>query len=828
MNFIDYAYAGIVVNTGSRQTDTIYTYRIPSELQSKIKIGSKVIIPFGLSSKLLEGYVFELKSETNFERLKDIKYVIEDGITLSEKQINLCHWLRDTYLCTYFEAISLLIPSGTTLKKKKIYSIAYEDLMSFKSFKKLSERQKQIFNIIKTEREISHKDIEKRLDFDFKNDLKVLLKKKLLHVEERFYSDVTSKYKKIVVLNFDKNKANDILSTLSQRAFKQIEVLKFLLKVNKIELNVLISKTNASRSVISQLISKGLICIKEEKEFRSPITKKNIQIDEPKILNSEQKSVYEKIETFLNKKRYETFLIHGVTGSGKTEIYMQLVQQVLNKQKQAIVLVPEISLTTQIVNKFINRFGKKIAVLHSKLSLGERLDQWKKIKNNEISIIVGARSAIFAPCENLGIIIIDEEHESSYKSEKNPKYQTIDVAKFICKSEKIPLVLGTATPSVESYYKAMNSEYKLLTLKNRFNNNPLPTIEIVDMRRELDEGNKSIFSRNLYNSMKECLANNKQVILFLNRRGFSTFISCRRCGYVLKCLNCDISLTYHYGNNIAKCHYCGYFRSVPHTCPSCGSKYIRHFGTGTEKVEEYVKKLFPSINVKRLDVDTTSRKGELERIINSFENRKTDILIGTQMVTKGLDFPYVTLVGVLSADITLNLPDYRANERTFQLLTQVAGRAGRHDFKGKVIIQTYSPNNYAITSVRNHNYKNFFEKELNIRKEFLYPPFCNLINIIIYGQDENNVIKSANQIFEELKLHMYSKNNFKDVIVLGPNPAIYSKIKKNYRWQILIKYQSIDHENIKGIINNICNINKRNIVDNNINISFDINPYSTF
>lgn len=819
-------YCEIAVNTRTRYTDKLYTYHIPNNLLGKIKVGSKVIVPFGVGNKLLEGFTLRLISNTNLKKVKDIKCLVEEDICLTEKQIELCKWMRDTYLCTYYEAINCLIPTGTTLKKKKLYSLKNENFKENSSFENLSERQIEILNLLKEKKEFSHNKLIKTLNFDCKKDIKHLVSKNFISIKEQFYNDVTIKYKKVVRLNFNKSDFNNVISNISNKAYKQIEILKYLLNVGEIELKELLSELNTYRSVVNSLVKKGLVVIEDKKDFRSPIDVRNLKKEKPNPLNNEQKSVYENILSTLVREKYKPFLIHGVTGSGKTEIYMQLVDHVLKMKKQAIILVPEISLTPQIASKFVRRFKENVAILHSKLSLGERFDQWKKIKNNEIPIVIGARSAVFAPCDNLGLIIIDEEHESSYKSEISPKYHTVEIAKYRCKEDNAVLVLGTATPSVESYYKSIKGEYELLELKKRFNKNSMPKIDIVDMRRELAEGNKSIFSRKLYDSIKENLSNRKQTILFLNRRGHSTFISCRSCGYVLKCPNCDISLTYHQKNNLAKCHYCGFKSSVPKICPDCTSKYIKYFGSGTEKVEEYVKKLFPSAKTQRLDVDTTSRKGHLEKIIKAFENREADILIGTQMVTKGLDFPYVTLVGVLSADIILNLPDYRANERTFQLLTQVAGRAGRHEFKGKVIIQTYSPDNFAITSSQNHDYLNFFNNELSLRKEFLYPPFYELTNIIIYGEEEKAVINSANSLFAKLKQAVDKEKN--NAILLGPNPAIFNKIKGNYRWQIVIKYQGVDRKNIKGIINYICNINRDKIIESNVNLSIDINPYNIF
>ncbi|WP_432665173.1 primosomal protein N' [Wukongibacter baidiensis] len=755
MNYMEYC--NIVVNTGTKATDRLFTYRIPTDLRGKIRIGEKVLVPFGKGNKLLEGFVFEPNSDEAVKKIrgmKEIKKVINNDTNLSENQIDLCKWLKETYLCTYSEAIQCLIP--------------------------------------------------------------------------KFYSEINTKTKKVAMINFDPKELDSIVSEMSKKAYKQIEVLKILSKVEKVQVTDLIQRAKTSRAVINGLEKKSLIKIVDEKTYRSPINPDEIQRDKPNMLNDEQLSVYNNILETIKKNEHETFLLHGVTGSGKTEVYMHLVSEVVNRGEQVIILVPEISLTPQIVGKFIKRFGNNVAVLHSKLSQGERYDQWKKIKDNEISIVVGARSAIFAPCGNLGLIIIDEEHESSYKSEMNPKYYTIDVAKYLCRQNKAVLLLGSATPSIESYYNAKNGVYELLELNNRFNNNPLPSVDIVDMRIELEEGNKSMFSRRLYESMKESLLNKKQVILFLNRRGYSTFVSCRSCGYVVKCMNCDISMTYHHKKNIAKCHYCGYNSVVPKTCPECGSKYIKFFGSGTEKVEQYVNKLFPSFKTRRLDIDTTSKKGHLEGIIKAFGNREIDILIGTQMVAKGLDFPYVTLVGILSADITLNLPDYRANERTFQLLTQVAGRAGRHDFKGNVVIQTYSPDNYAIISSQKQDFKEFYDKEIELRREFCYPPFHNIINIIVLGKDERAVIKSANRLFQKLESETVNNKELENIQLLGPNPAIHNKIKSFYRWQILLKYQSIDHEIIKGIINNICNVNKSKYLDSNVHLIFDLKPYNIF
>ena len=444
---------------------------------------------------------------------------------------------------------------------------------------------------------------------------------------------------------------------------------------------------------------------------------------------------------------------------------MQLIENVLNKGKSSIVLVPEISLTPQMVDRFIARFGKeKIAVLHSKLSVGERYDQWQKIKNEETSIVIGARSAIFAPVKNLGLIIIDEEHDTSYKSDKTPRYNAKELAKYIAKQNKIPLILGSATPDI-----------------SRANESSMPEVEIVDLREQLAMGNKSMLSTNLYNEIEENLKQKKQTILFLNRRGYSTFVICRECGYTAKCKNCNITLTYHKNLNHLKCHYCGYEQKNISVCPECHSKNIRYFGTGTQKLEDEVNKIFPNATTIRMDVDTVSKKNSHEEILNKFKNENIDILIGTQMVVKGHHFPNVTLVGVIAADSGLYMEDYRAGERTFQILTQVAGRAGRENLKGKVIIQTYNPDNYSIECAQKQDYEQFYRGEINLRKQLKYPPFCDIIVIGIQGKNINEVQEIANNIYIKLK------NENTQFMIFKPMPSPIDKIKNRYRWRIIIK-----------------------------------------
>lgn len=509
------------------------------------------------------------------------------------------------------------------------------------------------------------------------------------------------------------------------------------------------------------------------------------------------------------------YLIKGVTGSGKTEVYMRLVEYVLSIGKSAVVLVPEIALTPQMIERFKGRFGEDVALFHSKLSDGERFDEWYRIKEGKARLVIGARSALFLPLMNLGLIIIDEEHENTYKSEQNPKYHTREVSEYLCEIKGCKLVLGSATPSIETYYKALKGEYKLLEMNNRVNGKSMPKMEIVDMRQELKSGNMSLFSRKLSSAIEETLNEKKQIILFLNRRGFSTFISCRSCGYVFKCPECDVSMTYH-KNGYLVCHYCGRAQKAEKVCPECGSKYVKFFGAGTERVEQEVKKYFPKAKVLRMDVDTTRYKNSHESIYNSFKNHEADILIGTQMVSKGLDFKDVTLVGILAADMSLNIPDYRAAERTYQIITQVAGRAGRGEDDGKVIVQSYTPNHYSLNYAKDENYEGLFKEEINLRRLMGNPPFGKILLIGGSSKNEEKLKKFMNNLQVNLKKLIVG-----DLKMLGPVPCIISKLKDNYRWQIIIKGEFDDKfsENIKDIL---YQLNKS--VYNEVRVSIDINP----
>ncbi|MBM6859035.1 primosomal protein N', partial [Clostridium saudiense] len=506
-------------------------------------------------------------------------------------------------------------------------------------------------------------------------------------------------------------------------------------------------------------------------------------------------------------------------GSGKTEIYMRLVQNALIKNESSIVLVPEIALTPQMIERFKGRFGKDVALFHSRLSDGERFDEWYRVKEGKARVIVGARSALFLPAKNLGLIIIDEEHENTYKSEQNPKYQAKEVAEYIANKKGAKLVLGSATPTIESYYRAISGEIDLVEITKRVDGKPMPKMELVDMREELKIGNRSLFSRKLFKSIEEALAKKEQIVLFLNRRGFSTFVSCRSCGYVFKCDECEISMTYH-KNGFLVCHYCGKTKREPNKCPKCESKYVKFFGAGTQRVEDEIKKYFKGAKVIRMDVDTTRAKDSHEKLYNAFKKGEGDILIGTQMISKGLDFPNVTLVGILAADMSINIPDYRSAERTFQLITQVAGRAGRGAKEGKVVIQTYIPEHYSLQYAKDYDYEGFYEKEFTVRALMGYPPFGKILLINGTSKDENKLKVFMNNIANSISVLL---KDYNEIDLLGPIACMIPKIKENFRWQIVIKGE-FDLKFAKKIQELLYDNNKSNY--NEIRISIDINPNS--
>ncbi|MDL2289310.1 primosomal protein N' [Clostridia bacterium OttesenSCG-928-F22] len=613
-----------------------------------------------------------------------------------------------------------------------------------------------------------------------------------------------------------------------KRAKAQHETMQLLLELKEAAVADLEKIRPGAAQAVKKLSEKGYVCIEEVTVNRNPYQEISTQKGAGNVhLTKGQQQVLEEIYTALDKRQGH-FLLHGVTGSGKTEIYLRAIDKCLNEGRGAIMLVPEISLTPLMVQRFRNAFGGRIAVLHSKLSQGERYDEWCRIKRGEADVVVGARSAIFAPIRNLGIIVIDEEHEQAYKSESTPRYSAEEVAVFRCKNEGAVLLLGSATPAIATFYKAVQQKYRILELPQRINEGPLPKVELIDMRKEVAKGNRTVFSVALYGRLKEVLDKGQQAILFINRRGYSNFVMCRGCGLVFKCNNCDVSLTYHKRTGKLHCHYCESIWNMPETCPSCGKKYLKHFGVATEQVEEQFKQLFPGVGVLRMDFDTTRGKDSHYKILHAFEKQEAQVLIGTQMVAKGHDFPMVTLVGIMAADASLFLPDYRSAERTFQLITQVSGRAGRDAHTGHVIAQTYTPSHPVLRMAAQHDYQAFYQYEIASRQSAMFPPFGCFVRIVFFGQDAVLVKEECEAFSARVKKYfeLRLKNRYNDnIITYACAPAPISMIKGQYRYHIIVKTKWDDEmrDILHGLTEHVNKYNKRDI-----SASMEINPLNMF
>ncbi len=606
-----------------------------------------------------------------------------------------------------------------------------------------------------------------------------------------------------------------------KRAKVQSKMLSILCENPTLETGKLYELSGGNSAALKALVQKGLAKLSPKTVYREAYDLNKFVSSKSYVPTNEQKAVIDRLKDNISNNIHEKILLHGVTGSGKTEVFLQAIEHCISLGKTAIMLVPEISLTPQTVSRFVSRFGERVAVIHSRLSQGERFDQWCKIKSGQVSVVVGARSAVFAPFENIGIIILDEEHETSYKSDTTPKYHARDIAAKRGEACGAVMLLASATPSLDSYYKAEKGEYTLFEMKKRYNEMAMPEVKVVDMRAELFEyKNFSPLSVYLQREIMVNLENKSKTILFLNRRGYSTFVSCRECGYTLECPHCSVSLTYHKKTDLMACHYCGHTQRVPDICPECGSKHIKFFGTGTQKIEEAIQNQFPSAKIIRMDTDTTSHKGGHEELLDAFSKGDADILLGTQMVTKGLDFPEVTLVGVLAADTSLSMDDFRAGERSFSLLTQVCGRAGRGNIPGRAVIQTYQPFNSTIRYAKEHNYASFYKEEIANRRRLNYPPFCDIISIVVSSDKEENVCLAANEIKKRIDLFMKKSNCVSEV--LGPMPAPLSKIKNQYRHRILLKASSYDE--IHPLLQQL-SLNHNN---KKAFINIDINPNSMF
>ncbi|MCY7918280.1 primosomal protein N' [Bacillus vallismortis] len=799
--------AEVIVDVSTKNIDRPFDYKIPDHLKGMIKTGMRVIVPFG--PRKIQGFVTAVKdaSDLSGKSVKEVEDLLDLTPVLTEELMNLSSWLSDKTLSFKITALQAMLPAALKAKYEKELKIAHGA--------DLPPQVERLFSETKT---LLYSDIP---DHDMLKLIQKHVQKGSIDVTYKVAQKTNKKMVRHIQANASKEELSKQAEGLSRQAAKQQAILHFFIAEPegvKISATDLCKKTDASSATIKTLIQKGLLKESYEEVYRDPYQDKMFKKTEPLPLTDEQSAAFQPIRQTLDNDEHKVFLLHGVTGSGKTEIYLQSIEKVLAKGKEAIVLVPEISLTPQMVNRFKGRFGSQVAVMHSGLSTGEKYDEWRKIHRKEVRLVVGARSAIFAPFENLGMIIIDEEHESSYKQEEMPRYHAKEVAIKRAEHHSCPVVLGSATPTLESYARAQKGVYELLSLKHRVNHQVMPEVSLVDMREELRNGNRSMFSVELMEKLEETIAKGEQAVLFLNKRGYSSFVMCRDCGYVPQCPHCDISMTYHrYGQRL-KCHYCGHEEPVPHTCPECASEHIRFFGTGTQRVEEELTKVLPHARVIRMDVDTTSRKGAHEKLLSAFGEGKADILLGTQMIAKGLDFPNITLVGVLSADTTLHIPDFRSAEKTFQLLTQVSGRAGRHEKPGNVIIQTYTPSHYSIQLTKSHDYEAFYQHEMAHRREQSYPPYYYLALVTVSHEEVTKAAVTAEKI-----AHFLKSNCGDDTKILGPSASPIARIKDRYRYQCVIKYKQ--ETQLSALLKRILEHYKREIEQKHVMISIDMNPY---
>lgn len=773
--------AEVIVNHRAKNVDKLFDYTIPDELLPEVSVGTSVIVPFGSSNREKEAYVTAIKEKSRTKKLKSIQKVSKDIKLFDEKQLELMEWMREKYLVTYLDAVRAISPGGIAITR--------EEWVILKNVPDALRQDEIILRLLENGGACEINRLMGLFQKNIKTRLTKLVAENVIKTEYRDSRTVGDKTVCVAELcDIDVDIFEVIEKLEKSGAYVQAKMLEILSDCERLSLSDMVNFSGGSYSAIRALEKKGYIKTFDITLMREP-EENEMSTDDIKELTDEQRDVLLKLSETVEAGEYKPYLLHGVTGSGKTEVYMRIIEEVIKKGRQAIMLVPEISLTPQTVSRFKRRFGKRIAIIHSGLSMGERYDQWKKIRNGDADIVIGARSAVFAPFENIGAIIIDEEHEQTYKSEMSPRYDTHDVAEFRARQYGALLVYASATPLVTSYYKAERGKYSLLEMTKRVNENAMPKVRVTDLRHELESGNRSVLGRELSQEIAENLKRGEQTILFLNRRGFSTFVSCRSCGYVAECPNCSISLKYHKYDDTLRCHYCGHTIPNYKKCPECQSSYIRYFGGGTQRVEEEIHNLFPDATTIRMDVDTTGKKNSHAEILKKFEQEKIDILIGTQMVTKGLDFPNVTLVGVVSADTMLNIDDYRSEERTFSILEQVTGRAGRADKPGRSIIQTYNPDSKAIRLMQEHNYKAFYNEEIAIRRAMNYPPFCEMVSVIFSGNNENITAKCAR--FFTKTFAMLCENEEK-VQLLGPIPAYISKIKNKYIFRLLIKCENAD------------------------------------
>jgi primosomal protein N' (replication factor Y) len=800
-------YVQVIVNVPG--IEGVFDYHVPEEYQKNLELGALVLVPFG--RQIAQGIVKAFVSTPQVPKTKPIDSIIDPHPVVNPAQQKLAEWMAKQTLAPVSACYQLMLPPGLSQQVDSIYT-----LVQIHPEVPLSPLQRRIVSMLKEKGALRGAQLNRAFPrVDWKSSIRRLIALGIIQSGTYLAPPrVQAKMVRTVHLNVQPPEIDAILTKIGRpgtASDRRKSVMNLLINHPQgIEVAMITMSTTANSNDLNKLVEAGLIYFGEVESIRDPMESFEPILHEEPELTDDQITTWEKLNYIIEQNQFQKpVLLHGVTGSGKTEMYLRMVKSIINKNKTAIVLVPEISLTPQTVKRFQARFPGKVGIIHSQISEGARFDTWRRIRKGEIKVIVGPRSALFSPMENLGVIVVDECHDDSYfQDDISPRYSAIQSAEEYARINHALIVYGSATPSIEMMFHATKDNWPILNMPLRIfahldavskdNSNksiqiiqkltslPLPEVSIIDMRRELKQGNRSIFSRDLQEQLQKTLTDGHQAILFLNRRGSASYVFCRSCGYRLTCPKCDISLTFHADKNHLLCHHCGYTRLLPSKCPQCNSPHIRQFGTGTERVEQEVSKLFPAARILRLDSGVTRQKGIHEVLLKQFSDRKADILVGTQMLAKGIDFPFVTLVGVILADVGLALPDFRATERTFQLLTQVAGRAGRSPLGGKVIFQTYQPDEYPIRMAANHDFSAFYQHELTYRLNLHYPPFTRLIRLEFrhqYPQEaQSNAEKMAEKIF-----YWISEGKFKQTDIIGPVPCFYPKLNAVYRWQIILR-----------------------------------------
>ena len=808
-----------------------YTYLVPERFDEDVVPGVRVLAPFG--PRKVTGFVTGRTEKTDYPDLKAIEEVLDPVPLFTPEVLELARWIADYYLCGWGEVLKAALPAGIHLNSERVLRLLHNDPIELaESLKTRSPRQAEIIRRLAMNNPITLNKLKNQMSVSsFYSSLKRLRQEGYVRVELSLpRPKVGKKYETIVKIpgQYTHDDMESFIPELEIKAPKQAKSLRVLLEANNREFTrmALARQAGTNLSSINSLVDKGYIELETREILRDYYNNVKYELPKKLVLNPDQQNALDKIKAGIDVPEASTFLLHGVTGSGKTQVYIDAIYYSLSKGQTAIVLVPEIALTPQMVSRFRAHFGEQVAVFHSRMSPGERYDSWRLTWEGRHKIVIGPRSAIFAPLKNVGLIVIDEEHEPSFKqTDLTPRYNARDVAVVRALLEKAVVVLGSATPSVESFFNAQIEKYQLLQLPKRIDDVPMPKIELVDMKREpkiIGRNSPVIFSRLLRKKIDEKLNLGEQIILFLNRRGFATLFKCKDCGYTAMCKHCDITLTYHIRGNILKCHYCGYTRRAPEKCPECGGGDVLFRGVGTQRVEDELTELFPGVKAVRMDLDTTRGRMAHDRILKKFGSGEYQILLGTQMVAKGLDFPNVTLVGVISADTELFLPDFRAAERTFQLVTQVAGRAGRKDKIGEVIVQSYEPGHYSLNYAKTHNFNDFFRSELFDRHGKFYPPYSRLVNIVFRGKEELKVRKAAENFAQLIKKDPCFE-------MLGPVPSPLAKIQNFYRWHLLfksIKKSDAGSKILKNSIREALALYKKRHRYKGVTITIDVDPGS--